>query len=311
MSEPPRIRAEEILVRYGKIIALDSFTASIPHGIVGILGPNGAGKTTFIKVLLGLVKPERGKFTINGRGAFDIRDIVGYMPESECLIESMNAFEMVSYMGCLSGMPVEDAIQRGHEVLDFVGIGEERYREIDSYSTGMKQRVKLAQAIVHDPEVLMLDEPTNGMDPEGREEMLELISRIGKFGKTILVSSHLLHEVEQVCEYMIIIDQGKLLKEGDMEKLLSPEAGRYRVKVRGETEAIKRFYKIIRERYKPVQVVNERGQGTIVLKGVDNSEHILRTAREVGVQIRYYRPDILSLEDVFLETFAGGNAHEN
>ncbi len=308
MKHTVRIRAHGIMVRYGKVVALDSFTADIPDGIVGILGPNGAGKTTFIKVLLGLVQPQSGTFTINGSvsGAFDIRDIVGFMPESECLIGSMNAFEMVSYMGCLSGMPVDEAIQRGHEVLDFVGIGEERYRNIDSYSTGMKQRVKLAQAIVHDPEVLMLDEPTNGMDPEGREEMLKLISRIGRFGKTILVSSHLLHEVEQICEYMIIIAQGKLLKEGDIDDLLSPEAGRYRIKVRGEEEAIKSFYKIIRKTYEPVRVVNEKGQGTMVLKGVKSSKEILQSAEDTGVQIRSYRPDILSLEDVFIETFSGG-----
>ncbi len=315
MSDKPSIQARNILVKYRDVIALDHFTADIPEGVIGILGPNGAGKTTFIKVLLGLTTPLRGNFVINGKrpntGLLDIRDIIGYMPESECLIDSMNAFEMVSYMGGLSGMPKDAAIQRGHEVLDFVGIGEERYREIDSYSTGMKQRVKLAQSIVHDPEILMLDEPTNGMDPAGRKEMLELISRIGRFGKTILVSSHLLHEVEQICKYVIIIDQGKLLKEGSMKDILSSEAGRYRIQVRGEPEAIDKFYKILCKNYEPIRMVNESGQGTIVFKGVEGSKRILQTAEKTGVQIRSYRPDMLSLEDVFIEAFIGGEVGED
>ncbi|MFO8110716.1 MAG: ABC transporter ATP-binding protein [Thermoplasmata archaeon] len=315
MDVETRIKARNILVKYGDVIALDSFSTNIHEGVVGILGPNGAGKTTFIKVLLGLVKPQSGRFMINGQGPtsefVDIRDTVGFMPENDCLIGSMNAFEMVSYMGGLSGMVKDEAIQRGHEVLDFVGIGEERYRDIGSYSTGMKQRVKLAQAIVHDPEILMLDEPTNGMDPDGRKDMLDLISKIGRYGKTILVSSHLLHEVEQVCDHVKIINQGKLLREGSIKEILIPEEGQYRLKVRGTKESIHDFCKALRKNYELLRVVDERSQVDIVLKGVDKSKNVLESVKKTGVQIRYYRPDILSLEDVFLESFEGGGLYGN
>ncbi len=309
MSTKPKIQARDLLVRYGRVIALDSFTADIPEGVVGILGPNGAGKTTFIRVLLGLTEPQRGTYFINGSSSsdlHDIKDIIGFMPENECLKGGMNAFDMVSYMGSLSGMSSTDAIQRAHEVLDFVGVGEERYRDISSYSTGMKQRVKLAQAIVHDPEILMLDEPTNGMDPEGREEMLDLIEKIGMFGKTILVSSHLLHEVEQVCGYAAIINDGKLLRQGNIEELLQVEDGRYRIKVRGSKGSIDGFVKGLNKKYDVEDRVDEVEQATIVIKGVDDSDELMELVKNSRVKIRYYRPDILSLEDVFIETFEGG-----
>ncbi len=304
-----RIRAKNIVVRYGSVTALDSFSTGIPRGIVGILGPNGAGKTTFIKVLLGLVQPQSGEFTINGRGSVqDPRDMVGYMPENDCLMGSMNAFELVSYMGGLSGMMRDEAIQRSHAVLDFVGIGEERYRNVGTYSTGMKQRVKLAQAIVHDPEILLLDEPTNGMDPDGRKDMLELISDIGRTGKTILVSSHLLHEVEQVCEHVKIIDGGKLIREGAIKEILMPEDGRYKLKVRGTKEGIRKFCKLLRKEHGILRVTDEGSQAEIIVKNVRASGYILGCVRESGVQLRYYRPDLLSLEDAFMETFTGGDA---
>ncbi|MFP4001773.1 MAG: ABC transporter ATP-binding protein, partial [Thermoplasmata archaeon] len=181
------ISLEDVLVRYGDVIGLDFFSAKIPKGISGVLGPNGAGKTTLIKVLLGHVKPEEGwiRFDDIGESQDNIRrkENIGYMPESECLVQDMTGFELVSYMGQLSGLFKDDSVERAHESLDFVEIGEERYREINSYSTGMKQRVKLAQAFVHDPDILFLDEPTNGMDPDGKEDMLDLVDRIGSSDK--------------------------------------------------------------------------------------------------------------------------------
>ncbi len=307
MSGTPKIQARNLLVRYGDVIALDSFTADIPEGVVGILGPNGAGKTTFIKVLLGLTESQRGTYVINTEvPQSEIHDIIGFMPENECLKGRMNAFEMVSYMGSLSGMSTNHAIQRAHEVLDFVDVGEERYREISSYSTGMKQRVKLAQAIVHDPEILMLDEPTNGMDPDGREEMLDLIEKIGMFGKTILVSSHLLHEVEQVCGYAAIINEGKLLRQGNIKELLQSEDGRYRIKIRGSKDSIDGFVRALKRDHHVESRIDESEQATLVVNGVNDSNELLGLVKSSGVQIRYYRPDILSLEDVFIETFEGG-----
>ena len=199
ISEKTHISAQGLTVRFGTVVALNNFTIDIPKGIIGLLGPNGAGKSTFIKTMLGLVSPESGQMLIdkvNPRTDITkVRDNIGDMPEHDCLIGEMNPVELVTYMGQISGMEKIDAIQRTHEILDFVGLGEERYRPIESYSTGMKQKAKLAQAIVHDPNILFLDEPTNGLDPQGRDEMLNLIKKIGKSGKTILVSSHILHEI--------------------------------------------------------------------------------------------------------------------
>ena len=215
---------EKMTGGYGGPDIITSCTVDVNKGeIVAILGPNGAGKSTFIKSLLGLVDPKSGFVKVRGldpRSDFvKVRDLIGYMPEHDCLINDLNAVRLVSYMGQISGVTSASAIQRAHEVLDFVNLGEERYRKIASYSTGMKQRVKLAQALAHDPPLLLLDEPTNGMDPDGREEMLSLISDIGRTGKTVLLSSHVLDEVQQICGYVTIIYQGRLRSEGSIEDL--------------------------------------------------------------------------------------------
>lgn len=303
------ISTKDLVVRFGDVTALDSFSVDVPRGVVGLLGPNGAGKTTFIKVLLGLVEPDRGDIFIKGMddGADlrRLRDIVGYMPEDECLIGRKNAFELVSLMGKISGMESKDAVQRGHAVLDFVGLGEERYRKISSYSTGMRQRVKLAQAIVHDPEILFLDEPTNGMDPEGKEEMLDLIEKIGRTGKTLLVCSHLLHEVEEVAEHVVIINEGRLLRQGNMGNILKGKEGKVQIKVRGEQEATDRFLKMLEKDHNILNKINEAGQLSIIIGEIEKSSKIFKIAETSGVHIRSYRPHTLSLEDVFLEAFEG------
>ena len=166
---------------YGEVTALKGLTVSMPHGAIGLLGPNGAGKTTMIRTLLGLIRIDRGEGEVLGmnikRDRLAVRRDVGFVPEDECLFPGVGGVEFVAYAGELAGMPPHDAMQRSHEVLDYVGLGEARYRKVDSYSTGMKQRLKIASAIVHDPKMLILDEPTNGMDPEGREEVLELTRR--------------------------------------------------------------------------------------------------------------------------------------
>jgi ABC-2 type transport system ATP-binding protein len=306
-----RIDAHGLVVRFGKIVALNSFSVGVPEGIVGLLGPNGAGKSTFIKAVLGLVEADDGTIGIDGldprKDTTAVRDMVGYLPEHDCLINYMNAVELVSYMGQISGMSTKDAIQRTHEVLDFVGVGEERYRIISSYSTGMKQKVKLAQAIVHDPKILFLDEPTNGMDPQGREEMLQLITKIGASGKTILVSSHILQEVEKVSQYVIIINEGKLVKEGLMKTLMVGEKNVYRIKVRGQQEGILGFRKDLGEAFEIVSTEEEEGQQTIVIKGTENGKKVFALASETGIQIREYGPATLTLEDIFLEAFKGGD----
>jgi ABC-2 type transport system ATP-binding protein len=208
--------------RYGaSVTALDGLTVDIEPGIVGLVGSNGAGKTTLLKILLGLIEPTSGAATVfdldvRTRGT-DIRQLVGYMPEHDCLPPDMTATDWVSHLALISGLPRTAARERTAEVLRHVGLYEERYRAIGGYSTGMKQRVKLAQALVHDPRLLLLDEPTNGLDPTGRDEMLELVHRTGtEFGMAVIVASHLLGEIERVCSHLVAIEAGKLLRSAPL-----------------------------------------------------------------------------------------------
>jgi ABC-2 type transport system ATP-binding protein len=208
----------------GGVMALDELTVEVEPGIVALVGANGAGKSTFIKILLGLLPATSGGATVLGldppADGPRVRARVGYMPEHDCLPPEQTAAELVTHLGRLSGLPRVAARERGSEALRHVGMYEERYRQIGGYSTGMRQRVKLAQALVHDPDLLLLDEPTNGLDPAGREAMLELIHRIGtEFGISIVVCSHLLGEVERICTGLIAIDGGRLLRSGSMAAL--------------------------------------------------------------------------------------------
>jgi ABC-2 type transport system ATP-binding protein len=214
-----------LTLRYpGGVTALDGLTLDVPPGVVGLIGANGAGKTTLIKILLGLLPPTGGSTRVldldpTARGA-EIRALVGYMPEHDCLPPDVSATELVTHLGRMSGLPAAAARERTADVLRHVGLGEERYRPIGGYSTGMKQRVKLAQAVVHDPRLVLLDEPTNGLDPAGRAEMLALVRRIGSdFGISLVVSSHLLGEVEQICDHVVVIDSGRLLRSSTLGAL--------------------------------------------------------------------------------------------
>jgi ABC-2 type transport system ATP-binding protein len=201
----------------GPVTALDGLTVSVAPGITGLVGANGAGKSTLIKILLGLIPPTRGQAKVLGRDCETsgeaIRILLGYMPEHDCLPPDVTATEFVTHMGRLSGLPATVAKERAAESLRHVGLHEERYRLIGTYSTGMKQRVKLAQALVGAPRLLLLDEPTNGLDPAGRTAMLELIGRIGtEFGISIVVASHLLGEIERICDHLVAIEGGRLLR---------------------------------------------------------------------------------------------------
>jgi ABC-2 type transport system ATP-binding protein len=214
----PLISTRALTKRYpGGITALDGLTVDIGEGVIGLVGANGAGKSTLIKILLGLLPATDGEaqvldFDVATRGPA-IRELVGYMPEHDCLPPDVSATEFVAHLARVSGLPRAAARERTADVLRHVGLYEERYRPIGGYSTGMKQRVKLAQALVHDPRLLFLDEPTNGLDPAGRDEMLELIERIGRdFGITVIVASHLLGEIERVATWLVAIDAGRLLR---------------------------------------------------------------------------------------------------
>ncbi|HEX2141456.1 MAG TPA: ABC transporter ATP-binding protein [Candidatus Limnocylindria bacterium] len=214
----PLIEARSLTKRYGShVTALDGLTLEVEPGIIGLVGANGAGKSTFLKILLGLLEPTSGSALVMGRDVIsegtELRQFVGYLPEHDCLPPDVSATEFVTHMGRMSGLPAGASRERTAEVLRHVGLYEERYRPIGGYSTGMKQRVKLAQALVHDPKLLLLDEPTNGLDPAGRDEMLELIRRTGtEFGIATVVASHLLGEIERVCTFLLAIDAGKLLR---------------------------------------------------------------------------------------------------
>ena len=217
-AQQPVIAASKLTKSYqGSVRALDELTVAVPAGITALVGANGAGKSTLIKILLGLLPATGGTAAVLG---FDcasqgnsIRTHTGYMPEHDCLPPDVTATEFVTHLGRMSGLPATAAKERAADSLRHVGLYEERYRQIGTYSTGMKQRVKLAQALVGDPKLLLLDEPTNGLDPAGRSAMLELIARIGTdFGISLLVASHLLGEIEQICDHLVALDGGKLLR---------------------------------------------------------------------------------------------------
>ncbi|WP_211199014.1 ABC transporter ATP-binding protein [Phytoactinopolyspora limicola] len=211
------IATNELTKRYPGVTALDRLTVEVQPGVVGLVGANGAGKSTLIKILLGLTEATSGRCAVLGidtaTDGWRVREQVGYMPEHDCLPADVSATEFVVHMARMSGLPADAARERTADTLRHVGLYEERYRSIGGYSTGMKQRVKLAQALVHDPRLVLLDEPTNGLDPSGRDEMLELIRRIHTdFGISVLVTSHLLGELERICDHVVIIDAGVLLR---------------------------------------------------------------------------------------------------
>ena len=216
--------------RFGSVVALDHLDLDVEPGVIGLVGANGAGKSTLIKILLGLIEPTSGAAEMLGLDVathgLSIRQLIGYMPEHDCLPLEISATEFVAHMAQVNGLPRAAARERTAETLRHVGLYEERYREMRGYSTGMRQRVKLAQALVHDPELMLLDEPTNGLDPAGRDEMLDLVRRIGsEFGISILMSSHLLTEIERVCDYLVVIEDGQLIRSDE----LSTFAGRTEV----------------------------------------------------------------------------------
>lgn len=214
----PLLETFALTKRYGATVtALDNLSVSLEPGVIGLVGANGAGKSTLIKILLGLLEPTSGSanllgFDVRAQGP-QLRQFVGYMPEHDCLPIDMTATDFVAHMAQINGLPRSAARERTAETLRHVGLFEERYREMRGYSTGMKQRVKLAQALVHDPRLMLLDEPTNGLDPEGRDEMLDLVRKTGtEFGIAIIMSSHLLGEIERVCDHLVLIEGGRLVR---------------------------------------------------------------------------------------------------
>ena len=217
------LEAKGLTKRYGATVALDSVDFRVHEGITGLLGPNGAGKSTAIKLFLGLLKPTAGSAEVTGIRAYQslqVRERLGYMPEHDCLPPSMIGSEFLAHMAQVSGLPPAEARTRAADIWRHVGVDEERYRPIGEFSTGMKQKVKLAQALVHDPIIVLLDEPTAGLDPSSRDEMLQLIRRTGReSGISIVLSSHLMGDVESTCDRIIVLDEGKVALEGEVAEL--------------------------------------------------------------------------------------------
>jgi len=244
MSLPFVIETQALCKVYGEQKALDGVNLKVAPGAIGLLGPNGAGKSTFMKSLLQLQPITSGSAKLLGREVGsegrEIRKRVGYTPEQDCHIPGMVGCEYVTYCAQLCGLPFQVARQRAHEMLDFVGMGQERYRKIDTYSTGMKQRLKLAQAIVHYPEIVFLDEPTNGLDPKGQAQILELVHSLwAEYGITVVVSSHLLHDVDRICEQIIIISRGRVLVHDSLENLKARKRGAAEVVVADRHEELR------------------------------------------------------------------------
>ena len=294
------VHLDAVTVIYGKNRALKGVSARFAQGAVGLLGPNGAGKSTMLKALLGFVKPAEGRMTVLGLDVaerpLEIRARIGYMPESDAHIPGMNAVSFVAYCAELAGLPPVDAMQRAHEVLYYVGLGEARYRNVETYSTGMKQRIKLAQALVHDPDLLFLDEPTNGMDPKGRDEMLELIRDLGhNKNVNLILSSHLLPDVEFTCDHVIVMDKGQVVAQGPIEELKGPAGRVFELRIKGNLPV---FIETLRENGMDCHSTDEDVMRVFVPAGRDQRE-IFALATRQGAQIRHLRPSIPTLEDVF------------
>ena len=299
------VTLEKVTVTYGPSAALRDVSAVFPKGAVGLLGPNGAGKSTMLKSLLGFIPPKSGRLEVLGLNVADrpleVRARLGYMPETDGHIPGMNAVTFVAYCGQLAGLPKTDAMQRAHEVLYYVGLGEARYRNLEEYSTGMKQRIKLAQALVHDPDLLFLDEPTNGMDPKGREEMLELIRDLAKNkGVDLILSSHLLPDVEYTCDHVIVLDKGAVAAEGSIDQLKGPGGRVYEVRVKGDlapfVAALQAVGLECHETDEDVMRVFVPGDLHTV---GEDQQKICQLAMASGTQVRHLRPSLPTLEDVF------------
>lgn len=300
------IEIKNVSLSFGTTTALDNLSLEVQGGAVGLLGPNGAGKSTLLKTLLGFVQPNQGTAAVFGLDVqtdpLEIRKQIGYMPEDECLIQGMNAVQLVSYAGELCGMPKRDALQRAHEVLYYVGLDEERYRTIDGYSVGMKQRVKLAQALAHDPKLLLLDEPTNGMDTSGREEMLELVKDIATDkGINVILSSHLLPDVEFACQEIVALSHGSLAIQGHIEALKENKGQLFDLKIVGDSDsyiaALERHdYQVELHPDKRLRVTSDNQE--------TDTKFFFKLAYETRVQLRQLREVKHSLEDIFAEVMS-------
>jgi ABC-2 type transport system ATP-binding protein len=304
-TSQPLVELDQLGRDYGTITALTDVTICLAPGRIGLLGPNGAGKSTLLKILMGLIPPSRG------RGRFlnveldapawrrrQLRQWVGFMPEADGLIPGLSAVEYVAFAGELCGLPRRQALRRAHEILNYLELGEARYRRVEEYSTGMRQRVKLAQALVHDPPVLLLDEPTAGLDPAARESMLRLIHRVAvDHHKSVILSTHLLADVERLCDVVIILAAGRVRAAGLVAQLKDQRGQRYRLQLIGPASQFAQ-----RLQQQGVTILDQPNSGDWrLLVPVDwPTQRFFSVAADTGVAIRRLLPDEETLEELFL-----------
>jgi len=295
------IDLEDINLWYGRHHALCDVSLHLERGRVGLLGPNGAGKSSLLKVLLGLLPPSSGAGRVLGldvhRDGNTLRRVIGYMPEADALVAGMAGAEYVAVAGELYGMPRRQALRRAHEVLTYLDLEDARYRRLEEYSTGMKQRLKLAQALVHDPPALLLDEPTSGMDPAGREGMLRLLLCLARdHGKAILLSTHLLGDIEKVCESVVIVHEGKVRCQGKVNELCRRRHDRYRLQVQASSDA---FLEDLRLEGVRILQDNGRGELRVAVPSGWVTRAFFAVADNHGVTVRGVQADDEDLEELF------------
>jgi ABC-2 type transport system ATP-binding protein len=286
---------------YGTQPALRGVSLVLKPGRIGLLGPNGAGKSTLLRILMGLLPPSSGSGRILGRdlvqAGIELRRAIGYMPEADALVPGLKGAEYVALAGELYGMPRRQAQRRAHEVLSYLDLEDARYRRLEEYSTGMKQRLKLAQALVHDPEVLLLDEPTIGLDPAGRESMLRLLLDLGReHGKSLILSTHLLGDVERVCETVVILHQGQVLRQGSVAELRTRRQDRYRLQIQGNSAA---FLEELLLEGARIMDDNGRGELRVAVPPGWVTRAFFALADNHGVLLRGLRRDDEELEELF------------
>jgi ABC-2 type transport system ATP-binding protein len=292
------LRLDGLTNRYPGVTALDGLTIDLPRGLVGLVGANGAGKTTMFRLLLGISKPTEGSIEVCGIDVavdpIGVRSRLGYMPEHDCLPLDQTAADVVSTFGELSGLPARAARQRASDVLDLVGLDEARFRPISGFSTGMRQRTKLAQALVGDPELVLLDEPTAGLDPFGREEMLALVARLGTFGISVLMATHLLDDVQQVCHHVVMIDSGRLVVSGATDSLLE-RTGFVTVDVGPRSdELVAALVKV------GLPAVSGEGLVEVTVDGEHEMDKLRDVIADLGLPLYRLTTRLTSLDEVFL-----------
>ena len=295
------IETKDFSKTFGSQKALDSVTVKVSAGAVGLLGPNGAGKSTFMKCLLQLIPYTSGSARLLGkevgREGREIRRRVGYNPEQDCHVPGMAGCEYVTYCAQLCGIPFQAARQRAHEMMDFVGMGQKRYRKIDTYSTGMKQRLKLAQAIVHDPEIVFLDEPTNGLDPKGQAQILDLVQSLWTVhGISVVLSSHLLHDVDRICEQIIIIARGKVLVHDSLARLKARRKGAAEVAVDSRADDLRQAFQ--KQGWPAEVLLNGRVK---VEHGSQDLTPLMKLMAAIGISPLEVIPSPNALEEMFVQ----------